>query len=94
MRRQGSGHISCCLLHLPTPLPCYIPPSCPSCSLFQLSLILCIPSCTCAAVEAGRGLYAVDGEQLVALRPTHIITQGLCGVCAVDTDLVQDIIKK
>jgi iron complex transport system substrate-binding protein len=37
-----------------------------------------------SAVEQGRPVIAVDGDQLRALAPELIITQGLCEVCAVD----------
>lgn len=36
------------------------------------------------AAHAGGGLYDVDWEALLALRPTVVITQDVCGVCAVD----------
>ncbi|MDZ4864537.1 MAG: hypothetical protein SGJ01_13965 [Gemmatimonadota bacterium] len=34
-------------------------------------------------MASGRPVIAVDGHQLRALAPDHIITQGLCDVCAV-----------
>lgn len=37
-----------------------------------------------SAMEQGRPVIAVDGDQLRALAPELIITQGLCEVCAVD----------
>lgn len=37
-----------------------------------------------AAIEQGRPVIAVDGDQLRALAPELIITQSLCEVCAVD----------
>lgn len=42
-----------------------------------------------AALQAGRPLYGVDGEQLQRLAPTHIITQGICDVCAVTPNSLQ-----
>lgn len=37
-----------------------------------------------AAMQQGRPVIAVDGDQLRELEPELIITQGLCEVCAVD----------
>ncbi len=34
-----------------------------------------------AAVASGAPLYALDEERIRALRPTHVISQGLCPVC-------------
>jgi iron complex transport system substrate-binding protein len=39
--------------------------------------------------ENGRSLYALDHEALEALRPDLIVTQALCGVCAVSEDEVR-----
>jgi iron complex transport system substrate-binding protein len=42
-----------------------------------------------AAVESGQPLYALDKTQLDALKPTLIVTQALCAVCAVDDQMVR-----
>jgi iron complex transport system substrate-binding protein len=35
------------------------------------------------SIAAGRAVIGIDAEQLLALRPDIVITQGLCDVCAV-----------
>jgi iron complex transport system substrate-binding protein len=40
-------------------------------------------------MEERRALYALDSEALVALEPDLIVTQALCGVCAVAEDEVR-----
>jgi iron complex transport system substrate-binding protein len=39
-------------------------------------------------LEAGRGLYHLDEQALIAAHPDIILTQGLCEVCALDYDEV------
>jgi iron complex transport system substrate-binding protein len=39
-------------------------------------------------LEAGKGLYHVDEQALIAADPDIILTQGLCEVCALDYDEV------
>jgi iron complex transport system substrate-binding protein len=43
------------------------------------------------AVADGRPLYAIDREQLDALEPDLILTQNLCGVCAVSAESVDKL---
>jgi iron complex transport system substrate-binding protein len=43
-----------------------------------------------AAMTEGGGLYRLDREALAAARPDLIITQALCGVCAVERDEVEE----
>jgi len=42
-------------------------------------------------LAAGKGLYTVDKELLIKLKPDVIVTQSLCKVCSVDYCLVEDI---
>ncbi|HVG99558.1 MAG TPA: cobalamin-binding protein [Miltoncostaeaceae bacterium] len=42
------------------------------------------------AMAAGGGLYRLDHAALAAARPDLIITQALCGVCAVERDEVEE----
>ncbi len=42
-------------------------------------------------LAAGNGLYSVDKEELIKLKPNVIVTQSLCKVCSVDYCLVEDI---
>lgn len=42
------------------------------------------------AVEEGRAIYQVNGDLLAQLQPDLIVTQGLCDVCAVNVDTVQE----
>ncbi|HSJ72675.1 MAG TPA: ABC transporter substrate-binding protein [Miltoncostaeaceae bacterium] len=42
------------------------------------------------AMAEGGGLYRLDAEALAAARPDLIITQALCGVCAVERDEVEE----
>eukprot|EP00884_Botryococcus_braunii_P023373 jgi/Botrbrau1/971/Bobra.114_1s0013.1 len=44
------------------------------------------------ALNRGNGLYAVDEKLLIQLNPTHIVTQDLCHVCAVDLKLVERVV--
>ena len=39
-------------------------------------------------LEAGKGLYSIDEQSLLAAAPDVILTQGLCDVCALDYDEV------
>eukprot|EP00850_Spirogloea_muscicola_P016859 SM000140S00608 [mRNA] locus=s140:151582:159394:- [translate_table: standard] len=43
------------------------------------------------ALKSGQGLYAIDTALLERLRPTVILTQSLCSVCAIDYSLVSRI---
>ena len=43
-------------------------------------------------VAAGAPIYEVDAEQLAALRPDLILTQGLCDVCALPARAVQHVL--
>src|SRR5262245_8836267 len=43
-----------------------------------------------AALAAGGSLYGVDAALLARLRPDVILTQKLCAVCAVPSDLVDE----
>lgn len=43
------------------------------------------------SVAQGEGLYFVDAALLKSLRPTVVITQALCSVCAIDYNLVMSI---
>ncbi|MBK7874759.1 MAG: ABC transporter substrate-binding protein [Planctomycetes bacterium] len=47
-----------------------------------------------AAVRAGTALYALDEERIRALRPTHVISQGLCPVCAVTPGEIEPVIAR
>lgn len=40
------------------------------------------------ALQRGTQLYALDEERIRALAPTHVLSQGLCPVCAVTPDQV------
>jgi len=42
------------------------------------------------AVQEGEALYKIDGEMLQKLEPDLIITQGVCDVCAVNTNTVDE----
>jgi iron complex transport system substrate-binding protein len=42
------------------------------------------------AMAGGGGLYRLDARALAAARPDLIITQALCGVCAVERDEVEE----
>ncbi|HSI30606.1 MAG TPA: BtuF-related (seleno)protein, partial [Miltoncostaeaceae bacterium] len=42
------------------------------------------------AMAEGGGLYRLDAEALAAARPDLIITQALCGVCAVERGEVEE----
>lgn len=44
------------------------------------------------AAAAGRQLYAVDAEQWAALDADVVVTQGLCEVCAVSRDSVDELL--
>jgi iron complex transport system substrate-binding protein len=46
------------------------------------------------AVAAGTRLYELDEAAIQALRPTHVLSQGLCPVCAVTPDQVQPALGK
>ena len=46
------------------------------------------------AVAAGTPLYELDEAAIQALRPTHVLSQGLCPVCAVTPDQVQPALGK
>lgn len=46
-----------------------------------------------AAVESGAGLYDIDRERLVELRPDLIVTQAQCDVCAVRYRDVLDLVR-
>lgn len=46
------------------------------------------------AAAAGRRLYEVDGEQLAALAPDVVLTQGLCEVCAVTESQVGQALRR
>jgi iron complex transport system substrate-binding protein len=43
--------------------------------------------------RAGQALYALDGERLAEARPDLILTQRLCGVCAVGDDDVRAAVR-
>ncbi len=43
------------------------------------------------AMAGGGGLYRLDAKALRRARPDLIVTQALCGVCAVDRDEVQEV---
>ena len=45
------------------------------------------------AMAEGGGLYRLDAEALAAARPDLIITQALCGVCAVERDEVEEVAR-
>jgi iron complex transport system substrate-binding protein len=47
-----------------------------------------------ASVAEGRSLYSVDVWALLEARPTHILTQALCEVCAVSVDDVRAVIAE
>lgn len=42
-------------------------------------------------LAAGEGLYRLDTEALARLRPSHIVTQDQCAVCAVDAATVSRV---
>jgi iron complex transport system substrate-binding protein len=45
------------------------------------------------AVQEGRALYQVDGDLLAKLKPDLIVTQGLCDVCAVNINTVEETLR-
>jgi len=47
-----------------------------------------------ASVHAGSSLYALDANALAALRPTLVLTQELCAVCAVDYATVAGAVRR
>lgn len=46
------------------------------------------------AAATGTPLYTVDHAALAALKPTHIIAQDLCGVCAIDGKALTAAVEK
>ncbi len=42
-----------------------------------------------ALLDAALGVYALDADELARLKPTHIVTQTRCEVCAVSLDQVE-----
>jgi iron complex transport system substrate-binding protein len=46
------------------------------------------------AMAGGEGLYRLDHEALAGARPDLIVTQALCGVCAVATDEVEEAARR
>ncbi|KAJ3025877.1 UNVERIFIED_CONTAM: hypothetical protein HDU68_006549 [Siphonaria sp. JEL0065] len=44
-----------------------------------------------AAITQGNALYTIDADTLKSLNPTHIVTQDLCHVCAIDLQTVERI---
>lgn len=44
-------------------------------------------------VTDAESIYALDAESLESLAPDLVITQGLCEVCAVSTDLVEEAVS-
>ncbi|KAJ3283605.1 hypothetical protein HDU79_008940 [Rhizoclosmatium sp. JEL0117] len=46
------------------------------------------------AVAQGNALYTIDAETLKKVQPTHIVTQDLCHVCAIDLQTVERIAKQ
>ncbi len=46
------------------------------------------------AVEASKALYTVDGDLLATLRPDLIVTQGICDVCAVNYETLQETVDR
>jgi len=47
-----------------------------------------------AAEADGDGVYAIDDEQMAALDPDLIVSQGICDVCAVDEVLVEAAVER
>lgn len=45
------------------------------------------------AMAEGRGLYRLDARALRRARPDLVITQALCGVCAVERDEVEEVAR-
>lgn len=45
-------------------------------------------------LELSLSIYKVDVEKIKALKPTHIITQSQCAVCAVSTDELQEALNE
>lgn len=43
-------------------------------------------------LQTDAALYHLNGDALLALRPTHIVTQALCDVCAVSAAEVEDVV--
>ncbi|ORY39145.1 helical backbone metal receptor [Rhizoclosmatium globosum] len=43
------------------------------------------------ALDTGTGMYSVNSKTLQELQPTHIVTQDLCHVCAIDLKTVDRI---
>jgi iron complex transport system substrate-binding protein len=46
-----------------------------------------------AAIQAGAAIHALDAETLRALEPDLVLTQGLCRVCAVGHDEVEEVMR-
>ncbi|MEI5672884.1 MULTISPECIES: cobalamin-binding protein [unclassified Nocardioides] len=46
-----------------------------------------------AALGRGEDLYRLEQDALRDLEPTHVVTQDLCAVCAVDVDTVADALQ-
>ena len=46
-----------------------------------------------AAVASGQDLYLLEKDALRELDPTHVVTQDLCAVCAVDVSTVDDALE-
>lgn len=46
-----------------------------------------------AILEAGESLYVLDVETLTRLRPSHVVTQDQCAVCAVDARAVARVAR-
>jgi iron complex transport system substrate-binding protein len=45
------------------------------------------------AVREHKPLYQIDGDRLTELKPDLIVTQGVCDVCAVTTDTLEETLK-
>jgi iron complex transport system substrate-binding protein len=45
-------------------------------------------------LQAGKGLYTIDVEKLIAAAPDLILTQGLCDVCALDYNEVIKVARQ
>ncbi|KAJ3073037.1 hypothetical protein HDU98_002365 [Podochytrium sp. JEL0797] len=46
------------------------------------------------ALTQGNGMYFIHPEVLLELKPTHIVTQDLCHVCAIDLQTVERIANR
>ncbi|KAI8619748.1 hypothetical protein BC830DRAFT_1165115 [Chytriomyces sp. MP71] len=46
------------------------------------------------ALNTGKGMYTVEAETLLGLKPTAIVTQDLCHVCAIDLQTVERVAHK